>query len=77
MSSYLIAKNDCEFCDEFAGGSANSFARHYSYQVESRTILETSGFRVLPSLGQIVPGYLLLVPTRHYRAFGDMSLASC
>jgi diadenosine tetraphosphate (Ap4A) HIT family hydrolase len=74
MSSYLATKNDCEFCDEFAGGSANSFADHYAHEVASRTILEQDGFRVLPSLGQIVPGYLLLVPKHHYRAFADMSL---
>lgn len=64
---------DCEFCDEFAGGRANSFAAHYGNDIASRTILERGTFRILPSLGQIVPGYLLLVPNRHYRAFADMS----
>src|SRR5208283_4752487 len=64
----------CEFCDEFAGGSANSFAVHYADEVAGRTILERDGFRVLPSLGQLVPGYLLLVPNQHYRAFADMPL---
>lgn len=66
--------NECEFCDEFAGGRANSFAAHYGNDVASRTILEYGGFRAMPSLGQIVPGYLLLVPNRHYRALADMSL---
>jgi diadenosine tetraphosphate (Ap4A) HIT family hydrolase len=65
----------CEFCDEFAGGTANSFAAHYANEVASRTILEQNGFRAMPSIGQIVPGYLLLVPNQHYRAFADMSLA--
>ena len=66
--------NGCQFCDEFAGGNANSFVAHYANDVASRTILEEDDFRVLPSLGQIVPGYLLLVPNRHHRAFADMSL---
>jgi len=74
MSSYLATTSHCEFCDEFAGGSANSFAIHYTHELASRTILEQDGFRVIPSLGQIVPGYLLLVPKHHYRAFADMSL---
>src|SRR5712691_104376 len=74
MSSHLAVKNDCEFCNEFAGGSANSFATHYANDVASRTILEQDGFRVLPSLGQIVPGYLLVVADRHYAAFADLSL---
>src|SRR5207247_11042503 len=68
------ANNSCEFCNEVAGGNANSFAVHYANEVASRTILEQDDFRVLPSLGQIVPGYLLLVPNHHYRAFADMSL---
>lgn len=63
----------CEFCNEFAGGSSNSFAVHYGNELANRTILEQDGFRVLPSLGQIVPGYLLLVPIHHHRALADMS----
>ncbi|HXR17147.1 MAG TPA: HIT domain-containing protein [Terriglobales bacterium] len=74
MNSHRAANITCEFCDEFAGGSANSFAAHYAHELESRTILEQENFRVLPTLGQIVPGYLLLVPNHHYRAFADMSL---
>jgi diadenosine tetraphosphate (Ap4A) HIT family hydrolase len=74
MSSYLATTSQCEFCDEFAGRSANSFAAHYGHEVGSRTILEQDDFRVLPSLGQIVPGYLLILPNHHYRAFADMSL---
>jgi diadenosine tetraphosphate (Ap4A) HIT family hydrolase len=66
--------NDCEFCNEFAGGSANSFAANYANEIASRTILEEDDFRVLPSLGQIVPGYLLLVPNHHYLSFADMPL---
>lgn len=74
MSSHLATISHCEFCDEFAGNSANSFATHYAPELESRTILEQDNFRVLPSLGQIVPGYLLVVPNHHYRAFADMPL---
>jgi diadenosine tetraphosphate (Ap4A) HIT family hydrolase len=74
MNSYLTSSNDCEFCDEIAGGSANSFAARYAHELESRTILEETDFKLLPSLGQIVPGYLLLVSKRHYRALADMSL---
>jgi diadenosine tetraphosphate (Ap4A) HIT family hydrolase len=68
-------RNDavCEFCDEFAGGRANSFSVNYEGELRDRTILDADGFRVLPSLGQIVAGYLLLVPNRHHRAFADMS----
>jgi diadenosine tetraphosphate (Ap4A) HIT family hydrolase len=55
-----------------ADGSANSFVANYAGEVPSRIIFKQDNFCVIPSLGQLVPGYLLLVPTRHYRAFGDM-----
>jgi len=74
MNSPLAPSSGCEFCNEFAGGSANSFAARYGYELESRLILEESDLRLLPSLGQIVPGYLLLVPNQHCRALADMSL---
>lgn len=72
-SNIGINASQCEFCDEFAGGTANSFVVHYANELVSRTILEQDGFRALPSMGQIVTGYLLLVPNTHYRAFADMS----
>jgi diadenosine tetraphosphate (Ap4A) HIT family hydrolase len=74
MNSHLAPSSDCEFCNEFMGCSANSFAARYGHELESRLILEQSDFQVLPSLGQIVPGYLLLVPKQHFRALADMSL---
>jgi diadenosine tetraphosphate (Ap4A) HIT family hydrolase len=74
MNNQPIHSGDCEFCDEFAGASANSFAAHYANELKSRIVLKEENFLVLPSLGQIVPGYLLLVPSCHYKALGDMSL---
>jgi diadenosine tetraphosphate (Ap4A) HIT family hydrolase len=73
MNKFSEIGKGCEFCDEFAGGYENSFAIHYANQIASRVIMDQHHFRVLPSLGQIVPGYLLLVPERHYLAFADMS----
>lgn len=69
----LAGFSRCDFCDEFAGGSANSFARLYGDLLRCRVITEHSEFVVLPSMGQIVPGYLLLLPREHYRSFADMS----
>jgi len=64
----------CEFCDEFSGGRTNSFARRYQHEMPDRTIFATCNFKVIPSLGQIVEGYLLLVPTRHYGTLADMPI---
>lgn len=66
----------CEFCDEFSGGTRNSFAERYRDDHVDRTVLETSGFRVVPSLGHIVQGYLLLIPRDHYCALADLPAES-
>lgn len=66
----------CEFCDEFSGGNRNSFAEHYHDDHVDRTILETRGFKVVPSLGHIVEGYLLLIPRDHYCALADFPAES-
>lgn len=63
----------CDFCDEFSGGVQNAFSLRYGDDISDRSLLATSGFRVIPSLGQIVEGYLLIVPVMHYRAFAEMT----
>jgi diadenosine tetraphosphate (Ap4A) HIT family hydrolase len=60
----------CEFCDEFAGGISNSFSTLYGNT--GRIILSSENFNVIPTIGQIVDGYLLIVPKAHYRALADL-----
>jgi diadenosine tetraphosphate (Ap4A) HIT family hydrolase len=62
----------CDFCNELAGGIENSFARIYRPDLKSRVLLSTENFVVLPSLGQIVEDYLLLLPIKHFKALGDL-----
>jgi diadenosine tetraphosphate (Ap4A) HIT family hydrolase len=62
----------CDFCNEFSGISENSFARIYGAHPETRTLYRSSEFAVLPSLGQIVEGYLLILPIKHFKALGDL-----
>jgi diadenosine tetraphosphate (Ap4A) HIT family hydrolase len=62
----------CDFCDEFSGGASNAFGRLYADTIRDRTLLATREFRIIPSLGQIVEGYLLVVATKHYQALADM-----
>ena len=65
----------CDFCDELSGSSQNSFAARYQGELRDRTVLSTNNFRVIPSLGQIVEGYLLVLPIAHYQALADMPIA--
>jgi diadenosine tetraphosphate (Ap4A) HIT family hydrolase len=62
----------CEFCDEFGGGAKNAFAGRYSGRISHRLLSSTSHFTILPTLGQIVEGHLLLVPTAHVCAVADL-----
>jgi diadenosine tetraphosphate (Ap4A) HIT family hydrolase len=62
----------CEFCDEFSGGTSNSFFRLYAEDLSARTLLETPSFCVVPSLGQMVSGYLMIVPKDHIARFSEL-----
>ena len=62
----------CDFCDEFTGGRANTYAYRYGRQATKRAILNYSVFRILPTLGQLTQGHLLIAPLEHYCAFADL-----
>lgn len=62
----------CEFCDEFRGGSENSFSRTYVDYLQDRTVLTTGRLKVVPTLGHFVKGYLLVVPKAHFWTLADM-----
>src|SRR6266478_4778425 len=63
----------CDFCNEPSGGRENSFGRLYGTHPESRVLFRSDNFAVIPSLGQIVEGYLLVLPIEHFKAVGDLS----
>lgn len=62
----------CEFCDEFAGGVANAFYRTLQPAVGRRELFIRNGFVLLPSLGPLAEGHLLLIPEVHCTSFADL-----
>jgi diadenosine tetraphosphate (Ap4A) HIT family hydrolase len=62
----------CDFCDEFSGGQENSFQRIYAGARDTRALFSSRNFVIVPSLGQISEGHLLLLPARHWTALGDL-----
>jgi len=46
-------------------GNTPDFIRLFGNRLEHRIIFETDNFVVLPSIGQIVEGYLLILPKKH------------
>lgn len=65
---------ECEFCEEFAGGSMNAFYARYKETLRSRVLLSSENFRVFPSLGQLLEGHLLIAPLVHYTALAEMPI---
>jgi diadenosine tetraphosphate (Ap4A) HIT family hydrolase len=62
----------CDFCKEFADDAENTFNRIYGQHLVSRGLFRSEEFVVVPSLGQIAEGHLLLLPTKHFTAVGDL-----
>ena len=65
----------CVFCRSryTTFGNTPDFMRLVRGRATRRILYETSNFVVLPSLGQIVEGYLLIMPKAHYRSFAFLS----
>jgi diadenosine tetraphosphate (Ap4A) HIT family hydrolase len=63
---------ECDFCDEFSSGRHNAYADRYGPQPAGRILLDGC-FRVLPTLGQIAEGHLLIVPVGHLCALADLT----
>ncbi len=58
----------CEFCNEFTRGYLDIGG------IKNRILYETDNFMVFPALGQIVEGYLLIVPKEHYLNMGSLPI---
>lgn len=63
----------CEFCAEF-GGAGSLFEAIYGSVLSSRVVLEEDGFAVMPSIGQVFPGSLMVLPRAHIERFADLPL---
>ena len=64
--------NKCGLCEEVIGNASSEFTRIYGKNPENRLILERDGFIAIPSIGQMVEGYLLIVTKQHYTSMGSL-----
>ena len=71
-SAHLVPGNGlgCEFCDEFSGKSQNRFSQIYGGL--SRTIIRENGFVAVPTIGQLFPGSMLVLPVSHVERMADL-----
>jgi diadenosine tetraphosphate (Ap4A) HIT family hydrolase len=64
--------NDCEFCLEFTNFPYSRIGKIYYSKIESRIIGSSENFVLLPTIGQIVPNSLLVIPKKHFETFSEI-----
>lgn len=70
MAPYM---HDCEFCREMRTPAKSLFGKLYAGSYESRIVRKTNNFVAMPTIGQLVPGSLLILPVRHFETMGSLS----
>jgi len=64
--------SECDFCDEFSSGQQNAYARVYGPHAATRVLVD-GPFRLLPTLGQVAEGHLLIIPAKHLCSLADLA----
>src|ERR1035441_9508049 len=62
----------CEFCEEFFENENSRFALAYAGAAKARIISKQGGMLVLPTLGQLFSGSLLIMPQPHFETTADL-----
>ncbi|UUO07861.1 hypothetical protein M4951_05990 [Blastopirellula sp. J2-11] len=62
----------CEFCDELSGASDSRFQRIYGQDLLDRTVFESDSLVAWPTIGQLFPKSILILPRRHVERFADL-----
>lgn len=63
----------CEFCDEISSKNSSRFEQIYGEFIPSRIVARTDRFVVLPTMGQLIAGSLLVLPTRHIETCAQLN----
>jgi diadenosine tetraphosphate (Ap4A) HIT family hydrolase len=66
----------CEFCAELTNPQASRFGAMYGSVLRSRVVRETSSFVVVPTVGQMFPGSMLVIPRKHIETLAGFGLAT-
>ncbi len=64
--------NDCEFCNELTDFSSSRVGKIYAGHIENRIFAESENFVVMPTIGQIINGSLLILPRPHFETFSEI-----
>lgn len=70
-----VNSNGCPFCNEFNGRKELSYFENVygkRFGVFDRCLFKTELFVCVPTIGSFVPGYVLVIPKKHFLSFLGM-----
>jgi diadenosine tetraphosphate (Ap4A) HIT family hydrolase len=72
-----MKKSTCCICSQIAGDASNDLLAQLikSDEYVRRVALESKSFAIIPSIGPLTAGHVLLCPKRHFRSFAQMPIA--
>jgi ATP adenylyltransferase len=72
--SGTLSRVNCVFCDstKTCFGNTPEFKKLVENEIPNRIVYETENFVVVPSVGQIVEGYLLIMPKKHFMSIANL-----
>lgn len=74
MNEKYLPPELCDFCSELLGDLHNTnFGKLAAAQTKGRILWQNSEFALIPTLGPIVEGHLLLIPLQHVFSFANFS----
>src|SRR5687767_8976601 len=66
----------CEFCAELRNPQASRFGVMYASLLTTRVVRETPSFVVLPTVGQMFAGSMLIIPREHVETLAGFESAT-
>jgi diadenosine tetraphosphate (Ap4A) HIT family hydrolase len=67
-----MVNNDCTICSELRGEDENNLIFRLLGKEFNSIIKKTDNFAVIPTIGQIVEGYIMVVPLEHYNCIAGL-----
>src|SRR6266436_3109848 len=70
-----MKKSTCCICSQIEGNAHNDLVAQLvgSDKYIRRVLLESESFAVIPSIGPLVEGHVLLSPKKHFKSFAQMA----
>ena len=64
--------NNCPFCLEFSQNKSLPVFKEICYPYDNRVLYDTGKSVIIPTIGCIIPNYLLIVPKKHVHSLSSL-----